>query len=163
MVVKRYLESAVVEAAAGKETVDKAPRFPLGVIAALELMVSLPGTALLLKGAWARLVQIYGVLRMDDMQRIKLADVDGVGSDREVEKGLRRGDQGRRLGSYEFSSEKERAWWTRHGCRKVMSSGALRLRTRIGTSSSLVPRPTAWGSLRSTHQPETTQAWVSGC
>ena len=33
----------MVEAAAGKETVDKAPRFPLGVIAALELMVSLPG------------------------------------------------------------------------------------------------------------------------
>ena len=36
-VVKRYLENAMVEAAAGKETLDKAPRFPIGVIAALEL------------------------------------------------------------------------------------------------------------------------------
>ena len=41
-VVKRYLENAMVEAAAGKETVDKAPWFPLRVIAALELMVSIP-------------------------------------------------------------------------------------------------------------------------
>ena len=39
MVVK----SSMVEAAASKETVDKAPRFPLGVIAALELMVFLQG------------------------------------------------------------------------------------------------------------------------
>ena len=29
-VVKRYLENAMVEAVAGKETVDKAPRFPWG-------------------------------------------------------------------------------------------------------------------------------------
>ena len=76
MVVK----SAMVEAAASKETVDKAPQFPLGAVAALELMVSLPGTALPLKVAFARLVQIYEVLRMDDMQRIKLADVELVES-----------------------------------------------------------------------------------
>ena len=43
--------------------------------------------------AWARLVKVYGVLRMDDMQRIKPAE---VGFDREVEEdqdnGSREGD-----------------------------------------------------------------------
>ena len=88
MVVK----SAMVEAAASKETVDKAPQFPLGAVAALELMVSLPGTALPLKVAFARLVQIYEVLRMDDMQRIKLADVELVESGLIAK--LRRGPSG---------------------------------------------------------------------
>ena len=64
----------MVEAAAGKEIVDKAPRFLAGVIAAVELMVSFPGKPLALKVvAWARLVKVHGVMKMDDTQRIKPA------------------------------------------------------------------------------------------
>ena len=80
-VVKRFLENAMVEATAGKETMDKAPLFPFGVIAALELMVFLLWKPLALKVvAWARLVEVYGVLRMEDMQRIKPADVEWMES-----------------------------------------------------------------------------------
>ena len=71
------------------------------------------------------------------MQRIKPADVEWMESGfvREVEKDQ---DIGSREGDWSpasFSSPKERASWTRHGCIKVMSYGDLRLRTRIGTSS----------------------------
>ena len=50
------------------------PEAPCGVIAALELVVSVPGKPVALKVvALARLVKVHGVLRMDDMQGIKPA------------------------------------------------------------------------------------------
>ena len=108
-VVKRYLENAVVEVATNKKTVDKAPRFPLGVIAALDLMVSLLGKPPALKVvAWGRLWGAEDGRHATNQARG--CGVDEVGFDREVEKGPRELVQGRRLESCEFSSQKERVW-----------------------------------------------------
>ena len=51
---------------------QRAPRFPLSLVAAMELAVAmdetLPDAARVV--LWARLVKTYGALRMDDLQRL---------------------------------------------------------------------------------------------
>ena len=70
--VRRYLEKAGAEVGEGLGTVKRAPRFPLAVVASLELAVlaedRLPEGLRVL--AWMRLVKVYGVLRADDIQRL---------------------------------------------------------------------------------------------
>ena len=60
----------------GEEETKRAPRFPLSLIAALEVAVA---NASLTKGmrivAWTRLLKVYGTLRADDLQRLRPRDV----------------------------------------------------------------------------------------
>ena len=71
--LKYVLEKAELETSKKLEEVRRAPRFPLSLVAAMELSVaqdgSLPAAARVV--IWTRLVKIYGSLRMDDLQRIK--------------------------------------------------------------------------------------------
>ena len=71
MVRKAHGNAEVTLSTEGTVT-KKALRFPVSVVAALELAVKaedrLPAGARVL--AWARLLKIYGALRMDDLQRL---------------------------------------------------------------------------------------------
>ena len=70
--VRKVLENAEVTLSTGGTVIKKALRFPVSVVAALELAVKaedrLPVGARAL--AWARLLKIHGALRMDDLQRL---------------------------------------------------------------------------------------------
>ena len=71
--LKLVLDSAELETSKRLEETRRAPRFPLSLVAAMELAVardtSLPAAARVV--LWSRLVKIYGSLRMDDLQRMK--------------------------------------------------------------------------------------------
>jgi hypothetical protein len=79
--LKLCAERAIVVLGTSGETVRKAPRVPLVVIAALENKVV---SGDLLVGirifAWTRLIKIYGSLRSDDLQRLRPRDVNLVSS-----------------------------------------------------------------------------------
>ena len=67
------LEKAELETGQRLDEIKRAPRFPLSVVAAMELAVArdldLPvGARVVL---WARLIKLYGSLRMDDLQRLR--------------------------------------------------------------------------------------------
>ena len=70
--VRKALENAEVTLTTEGTVIKKALRFPVSVVAALELAVTaedrLPVGPRVL--AWARLSNIYGALRMDDLQRL---------------------------------------------------------------------------------------------
>jgi len=67
---KRCFEKATVEVEQGT-SVKKAPRFPVAVIASMELGVLDGSVAPVLRVVmWSRLLKIYGSLRGDDLQRI---------------------------------------------------------------------------------------------
>ena len=64
------LEKAELETTKRFEETRRAPRFPLSLVAAMELAVTrdakLPAAAKVV--IWSRLVKIFGALRMDDLQ-----------------------------------------------------------------------------------------------
>ena len=66
------IERARADTPESEEATKRAPRFPLSLIAALEVAVV---SESLTKGmrvvAWARLLKIYGTLRADDLQRLR--------------------------------------------------------------------------------------------
>ena len=74
---RRVVERAKADAGEAHEEIRRAPRFPVSLIAALE--VAVVDEALLPRGlrvvAWARLVKIFGVLRTDDLQRLRPENV----------------------------------------------------------------------------------------
>ena len=58
------------------EAVQKAPRFPVIVIGALECKVMHAESPLVVRVvAWARLLKVFGTLRWDDLQRLRPRDV----------------------------------------------------------------------------------------
>ena len=67
--LKFIMEKTEQETPKQMEAVRRAPRFPLSLVAAMELAVSrnmeLPAAARVV--LWSRLVKIYGALRMDDL------------------------------------------------------------------------------------------------
>ena len=75
--LRRMIERAKVDAGERQEETKRAPRFPVSIIVALEVAVASEGE--LPRGlrvvAWARLLKIYGVLRTDDLQRLRPANV----------------------------------------------------------------------------------------
>ena len=75
--LKFVLDKAELEATQQLEGVRRAPRFPLSLVAAMELAVAqddcLPDAARVV--VWSRLVKVYGALRMDDLQRIRPDEV----------------------------------------------------------------------------------------
>jgi len=74
--VRRLLEKASVDAGAGLVRVARAPRFPLCVLASLEVMVCDTLVPMGLRVvAWTRLLKTYGVLRSDDLQRLRPSEV----------------------------------------------------------------------------------------
>ena len=74
-VVKKWFQRADAEAGEHLGEVKRAPRFPLALVAAMELLV---GGSAKDKGTkktkavicWMRLLKIYGGMRMDDLQRV---------------------------------------------------------------------------------------------
>ena len=73
---KKNVDRAVVMALTDAEAVKKAPRFPLVMLGAMECMVMNEDRVLGMRiVAWARLVKVYGVLRWDDLQRLRPRDL----------------------------------------------------------------------------------------
>ena len=63
----KAVDTAALEASQGKPTTRRAPRFPVAILAALEVAVSDRALPTYLRGvAWLRLVKIWGTLRFDD-------------------------------------------------------------------------------------------------
>ena len=74
---RRVVERAKADAGESQGEIKRAPRFPVSLIAALEVAVvneeCFPlGLRVV---AWARLLKIFGVLRTDDLQRLKPANI----------------------------------------------------------------------------------------
>jgi hypothetical protein len=74
---RRVVERAKTDAGEAQGEIKRAPRFPVSLIAALEVAVvsEVPFPKGLRVVAWARLLKIYGVLRTDDLQRLKPANI----------------------------------------------------------------------------------------
>ena len=74
---RRIIERANVEAEEALEEITRAPRFPISLIVALETAVidedSMPAGLRVV--AWCRLLKVYGVMRMDDLKRMRPANV----------------------------------------------------------------------------------------
>jgi hypothetical protein len=74
--IKRVLEKATASIEEGAPERARAPRLPAIVVGALEEAVSdedIPGTLRVI--AWTRLLKTYGVLRADDLQRMRPEDL----------------------------------------------------------------------------------------
>jgi hypothetical protein len=73
---RRNVDRALVVAVRGAESVKKAPRFPLSVVAALEVQVMDRGLPVVVRiVTWMRLLKVFGVLRSDDILRLRPGDV----------------------------------------------------------------------------------------
>jgi hypothetical protein len=73
---RKNVDRADVLAMTDARAVQKAPRFPIIVIGALECKVMSTSAPLGLRVvAWARLLKVYGTLRWDDLQRLRPRDV----------------------------------------------------------------------------------------
>jgi hypothetical protein len=73
---RKNVDRADVLAMTDAEAVQKAPRFPVVVIGALECKVMSTRALLGLRiMPWARLLKVYGTMRWDDLQRLKPRDV----------------------------------------------------------------------------------------
>ena len=75
--LKLYLDRMGMEMARPAEATVKAPRFPVSVVAALEVAVTDENSLLvgLRVVAWCRLIKVYGVMRTDDLKRVRPADL----------------------------------------------------------------------------------------
>ena len=74
--LKLYFDKMALDAGAMLDSVRRAPRFPLVVVAAMERMVvestgDLSTRRPLIVVIWARLLKLYGSLRTDDLQRLR--------------------------------------------------------------------------------------------
>ena len=73
---RKNVDRADVLAMTDAKAVQKAPRFPIVIIGALECKVMSPSAPLGIRiVAWARLLKVYGTLRWDDLQRLRPRDV----------------------------------------------------------------------------------------
>jgi hypothetical protein len=74
---RRVVERAKTDAGEAQGEVRRAPRFPVSLIAALEVAVvnedCFPRGLRVV--AWARLLKVFGVLRTDDLQRLRPANI----------------------------------------------------------------------------------------